>query len=132
MGSMSRGEFRARQSFRGAAEEMRQTFELAPDEDLLLTGAVRLPRRGLVSRPCLLWVTSTRVCLIKHYAFRPDRAVELFRSDISGLDSRGGSLVLQTSVTGLKSLVLEPWRGSSPLGPAVQDVAEIKRALSEC
>jgi hypothetical protein len=71
--------------FSGAQREMEQAFVLAFDERRVKTGLITVRRLGIGGGPGLVLLTDKRLCLLVHYAFRPDRGLEFPRGSLAGV-----------------------------------------------
>jgi hypothetical protein len=74
-----------RYRFSGAQREMEQAFVLASDERTIKKGLITVRRLGIGGGPGLVLLTDKRLCLLVHYAFRPDRALEFPRGSLAGV-----------------------------------------------
>ena len=88
---------RATYAFAGAAVELTRTAPLTPGEEVLLHGAMRLRRAGRLPRPVVLRLTTQRLSLLLHHAFRPDRLWDLPRAAIRGVHLRNGAVLISWS-----------------------------------
>src|ERR1700687_3564080 len=70
-------EMKAANTFRGAGEEIGKTLPLEPGAVVITEGMVRLFANPLSQRPCYLRLPSPRLCVLEHYALRPDRLTEV-------------------------------------------------------
>jgi hypothetical protein len=64
---------------------MEQAFVLASDERRIKTGLITVRRLGIGGGPGLVLLTDKRLCLLVHYAFRPDRGIEFPRGSLAGV-----------------------------------------------
>jgi hypothetical protein len=64
---------------------MEQAFVLASDERRINTGLITVRRLGIGGGPGLVLLTDKRLCLMVHYAFRPDRGLEFPRGSLTGV-----------------------------------------------
>lgn len=69
----------------GARREMEQAFVLASDERRVKSGLITVRRLGIMGGPGLVLLTDRRLCLLVHYAFRPDRGLEFPRGSLAGV-----------------------------------------------
>ncbi|MCU1668917.1 MAG: hypothetical protein JWP40_1844 [Blastococcus sp.] len=70
---------RVRYAFPGAGAELARSVPLAPDEPVLLHGVMNLRGQGLLARPTVVRVTPSRLSLLAHYVFQPDRLWDIPR-----------------------------------------------------
>jgi hypothetical protein len=121
---------RARYAVQGAAEELSRTLPLAHDEPLLLEGGMRLRAHGL-PRPVVLRLTPPRLVLLAHYAFQPDRVLELPHAAVRSVGVDGGAVAVEwTGEGGARQVLrLTRWTGSREVAPALRDVDVVAELL---
>jgi hypothetical protein len=102
---------RAEYAAKGVAEELDRTLPLRADEHVILEGAGRR-RRGLWQRLTYLRLSSDRLCLVEHFALRPDQAMDIPRESVRSLSKvPGGALLEVATPEGAESLTLTGWSG---------------------
>jgi hypothetical protein len=101
---------------RGAGDEIGKTLPLHPGEVVITEGMVRLYANPISQRPCYVRLTSPRLCVLEHYALRPDQLTEIPPSAVESV-SRSGNRVLVTWTTSGgdgRTVTLVPWSGRVP------------------
>jgi hypothetical protein len=73
---------RVRYRFRGARTELEQTFPLGPNEVKVAGGVITTRRLGIMGGAGLAMLTNERLCILAHYAFKPDEAWEMPRGSL--------------------------------------------------
>ncbi len=68
-------------------EEMKRTAPLDADEVVTAAGVVRCRTSFAFHRLAYLRVSPTRICIVKHYAFGPDKMLEIPRSALTGVST---------------------------------------------
>lgn len=101
---------------RGAGKEIGKTLPLQQGETLITEGMVRLYANPASQRPCYLRLTSTRLCVLEHYALRPDRLTEVPPAAVESVSLTGNRVgVTWTGSRGdRRSVVFVPWTGRIP------------------
>jgi hypothetical protein len=118
-------------SFRGVQREMDLTFPPVDGEQIRFAGMMRKTRRGLVARPCLVRVSSLRICIVEHYAFRRDVGIQIFAADLQRLDLGARSVAFRwSSPNGNGMARLTTWSGPTSSGRPVRDIRDIREAFS--
>jgi hypothetical protein len=110
----------------GAGAEIGKTLPLEPGEVVITEGMVRLYANPVWQRPCYLRLTSPRLCVLEHFALRPDRLTEVPPAAVESL-SRSGDRVLitWTSSSGdVRAVTLVPWSGRIPAIRRLPDRSE--------
>jgi hypothetical protein len=69
--------------------EMEKTAPLRDREAVLAEGLVRCRTSPLFPRILYLRVSMDRICLVQHFAFRPDALVEIPRAAVTAVSSSG-------------------------------------------
>ena len=76
----------AKYAFRGATAALERTVPLAPNEQVLFHGVLRLRGQGPLPRPMFLRLTGPRLVLLAHFAMRPDVVWELPRTAVQAVE----------------------------------------------
>jgi hypothetical protein len=120
---------RATYAFAGARAELARTVPVA-DEDVLFGGVMRLRRLGRLPRPVVLRLTRQRLTLLAHYAFQPDRVIDLPHASLRGVRVVGRALeVSWTAEEGPCTLRLTGWTGRPALDRPLYDVESVANVL---
>jgi hypothetical protein len=123
---------RARASSAGAAAALDRAVPLAPGEQVLLRGGMRLHGTRLLPRPVLLRLTAPRLVVLAHFAFRPDQVWELPRPAIRHVELFKGTLRITWSdqAGAVTVLQLAGWTGGRVLDRPIRDPQDASRELS--
>lgn len=124
-------QLRARYAFGGAAGELLRTVPLAPDEDVLFHGAMRLRGRGVLRRPAVLRLTQPHLVVLAHFAFRPDLVWVLPRSAMGGMETVSGRIrIIWMDERAVRQVLqLSRWTGRVAPDRPVLDVQEAAELL---
>jgi hypothetical protein len=79
-------EMKAVYAFRGFDAELEATLPLLPHERVITQGAIRQSLGPVVQRPLFLRLSTARLVVLDHYAFRPDRVTEIPRRALRLVD----------------------------------------------
>jgi hypothetical protein len=123
---------RAKYAFAGAAAELARTAPLGDREEVLLHGAMRLRRAGRLPRPVVLRLTTRRLSILAHYAFRPDRMWELPRDSVRGVERRKGLVLVAWSsddAGGVSVTRLSGWTGRAAFASSLRDADAVAEVL---
>lgn len=125
-------QLRARYAFGGATVELERTVPLAPGEQVLLQGVMRLAGHGRLTRPVLLRLTRSRLVVLAHFALRPDQVWDLPRSAVRdvGLTGRRLQIVWVDERNLRQVLQLSRWTGRAAPDRPVRDAQEALEHLS--
>ena len=106
----------------GAAAARRRAVPLAAGEHALLQGVVRLRISWRLPRPVLLRLTPPRLVTLVHYAFAPDRVLEL--GHIVEIVCRRAANVAVT-------LRLGPWIRPNKINHPIRDAGRLAEQLNK-
>lgn len=101
---------------RGAGEEIGKTLPLEPGEGVITEGMVRLYSNPVSQRACYLRLTSPRLCVLEHYALRPDRLTEVPPAAVESVSLAGNRVVVAWAGPSgdARTVTLVPWSGRVP------------------
>ena len=125
-------QLRATYAFAGAAAELSRTVPLSDGEEVLLHGVMRLRRVGRLPRPVVLRLTPQRLSLLMHYAFQPDRVVDLPHASVRDVRLlRKAIQVLWTSddAGGMAVVRLAGWTGRPAFDSPLCDAEAVAGVL---
>ena len=124
---------RASYAVAGAAAELDRTLPLAPDEQVLLQGAVRVRDGGLLALPAVLRLTSARLAVLAHRAIGADRVWDLPRGSVQDVRSDGARLLItwQDAQGETSELRLGPWTGQRATARPLRDLAPVGAELHQ-
>lgn len=124
-------ELRLAYTFRGALAELEQTLPLVADESILFHGVMQLHAAGAPTRPAVLRLTTPRLVILAHYPWRSNRAWELPRPSVQGVELLGA--VVQIDWTDqqdvAQALQLGRWTGRAAFDRPIRDASEAAEAL---
>ena len=121
---------RARYAFSGAAAVLTRSAPLAPDEPVLLRGVMNLRGQGLLTRPTVVRVTPTRIPLLAHYVFRPDRLWDIPRQAVQEIEVvRRTVRISWADQGGVAASRLAAWTNRPFLDRPLRDVEDVAELL---
>jgi hypothetical protein len=121
----------ARYAFSGARAEMARTLPLAADEPVLLRGVMNLRGQGLLARPTVVRVTPSRLALLAHYVFQPDRVWDIPRTAVQEIElvQRTVRIVWASQQGGAAESRLAAWTNRPFLDRPLRDVGGVAELL---
>lgn len=114
---------RARYAFAGASSEIDKTLPLAPNEQVLEDGSVRLRWGFVLQRLGRVRLSESRLVLLGHYAFQADRVVEIPAGALEEVESiiLGWTRLSFRTETGAGSLDFKPLALSPSFSASLQE-----------
>ena len=122
---------KARYAFFGANPELDRTLPHATGERVVLQGVMNLRRQGLLDRPTVVRVTPSRLVLLAHYVFQPDRVWDIPRAAVREIEVVGRTLriVWASDQGGVAELRLKAWTNRPFLDRPLRDVDDVAEFL---
>jgi hypothetical protein len=110
---------------------MARTLPLAPDEPVLLRGVMNLRGQGLLARPTVVRVTPSRLALLAHYVFQPDRVWDIPRAAVQGVEvvRRTVRIEWTSEQGGVAESRLAAWTNRPFLDRPLRDVDNVAELL---
>lgn len=126
-------QLRAKFKFSGAAAELEATVPPAPNEPVLLAGAVRLYWPGHLPRPLVLRLTPSRLVALKHRGFGADQVVDLPRAAVDSIRLDGDVLAVtwRSSASTSSVLSFQPWTGPKRVSSPLRDMSAVAQRLDQ-
>jgi hypothetical protein len=123
---------RATYAFAGAAVELGRTVPLRAGEEILLHGVMRLRRLGRLPRPVALRLTPQRLSLLLHFAFQPDRVLDLPRGSVRQVGLARNAVQLSWTsddAGGITVMRLTGWTGRPAVDSSLYDAGAVSDIL---
>jgi hypothetical protein len=124
-------DLRARYAFGGPSAALNRTLPLVGDERVILEGTLRFYRSPVSRRLSYVRLTSDRLTLLHHYAWRPDTVTEVPPHAVRTLERDGPRLQMTWTGQdgGISFISLAPWSGHTPVRRAINNLDQLTSDL---
>ena len=124
-------DLRARYALRGPSAALDRTLPLVGDEHVVFEGTLRFYRSPVSRRISYVRLTSDRLLLLRHYAWRPDTVTEVPPHAVRTVERDGPRLQMTWTGQdgGISFISLAPWSGFTPVRRAINNLDQLTSDL---